>query len=49
MAQPCMLNACGAVCFFADGYDGSVVGGEGSDEEALHDDDVVVTAVVFDP
>ena len=34
---------------FCDGYDGSVVGGVGSDEEALHDDDVVVAAVVFDP
>lgn len=46
MAQPCMQSTCGAVCFFADG---AVVGREGSDEEALHDDDVVVTAVVFDP
>ena len=49
MAQPRMQSTCGAVCFFADGYDGSVVGREGSDEEALHDDDVVVATVVFDP
>lgn len=46
MAQPCMQSTCGAACFFADG---AVVGVEGSDEEALHDDDVVVAAVVFDP
>lgn len=46
MAQPRMQSTCGAACFFADGV---VVGVEGSDEEALHDDDVVVAAVVFDP
>lgn len=41
MAQPCMLNAYGAALYF---YEWNV-----SDEEALHDDDVVVATVVFDP